>query len=89
MGEKRIAALVNALLPKDAEKYAYADTENGIYEKTLISKDGKIVFIMNAESKEFTLCKPEKLIKCGSQMMEREDTLVVPPRSSGYFVTEE
>ncbi len=89
MGEKRIAALVNALLPKDAGKYAYADTENGIYEKTLISKDGKIVFIMNAESKEFTLCKPEKLIKCGAQMMEREDTLVVPPRSSGYFVTEE
>lgn len=89
MGEKRIAELVNALLPENTGKYAYADTENGIYEKALISEDKKITFIMNAGGNEFLLCKPETLIKCGAQMRERGDALVVPPYSSGYFVTKE
>ena len=73
----------------DVCKYAYADAQNGLYEKRLQTSNGEMIFLFNATDEDKVVAMKEKgrlMSDCGSFV---NGNLTIPPLSTVYFVTEE
>jgi len=88
-GEKKLISVMKKILPENLAAYRYSDTENGVYERNLVGKNGeRIMFIMNASENDFRLKKKADVIKIGAEAKDEDGYFVVPARSSGYIITE-
>ena len=81
--------VVEDILAKtDVCKYAYADTENGLYEKRLQISNGEMVFLFNATEEDKVIEMKEQGRLLGDYGTFADGKLTIPPKSTVYFVTE-
>jgi hypothetical protein len=82
--------VVEDILSKtDVRKYAYADVQNGLYEKRLQISKGELVFLFNAteEDKVVEMKEQGRLMSdCGTFV---DGKLTIPPFATVYFMAEE
>ena len=76
------------LATTDVCKYAYADAQNGLYEKRLQLHKGEMIFLFNATDEDKVVAMKEKgrlMSDCGTFV---DGNLTIPPITSVYFITE-
>ncbi len=76
----------NILSTAGVEKYAYADFENGIYEKRMVNGGKEILFISNYSGDEKHIQLDSDAVAYGGFVTVNNSVMTVPPNSIGYAV---
>lgn len=71
-----------------AERYAYSDFENGIYERRLSCGDKEIIFIFNNSAKDRSFDFKRNIVSHGADGIVSENKMTVKSGEIGYAVVE-
>jgi len=76
----------NAMKDCGIKKYKFADFNNGVYEKRLVSKNNEIVFIFNTSSNDKTTELDREIVAFGADAIVEGNKITVKAGEIGYAV---
>lgn len=86
-GDKVWEKMIDDILSSvGVEKYAYADFENGIYEKRLVKDDTEVVFIFNNSESEKKIVLDGSVEAFGASATVEGNVMTVPSNQTGYAI---